>query len=85
VPRRRFQRGHLFKRGKSPVWVGVFREHQLQADGTIKRVQRKVVLGPVSELSERAAWKRLQPFLDRVNDEVEVPSQQRGLTDVATA
>jgi integrase len=31
------------------------------------RVQRCVVLGPVSSLSERAAWKLFQPFLDRVN------------------
>jgi integrase len=79
VPRRRFQCGRLFKRGKSPVWVGVFREDQLQPNGTIKRVQRKVVLAPVGELSERAAWKRLQPFLDRVNDEVKLPPKS-GIT-----
>ena len=39
----------------------------LQSDGTFKRVQRCVVLGPVSSLSEGAAWKLFQPFLDRVN------------------
>jgi len=67
VPRRRFQRGHLLKRGKKPVWVGIFREDRLTTDGTIKRVQRRVVLGPCSKLSERAAYATLQPYLDRVN------------------
>ena len=33
------------------------------------RVQRCVVLGPVSSLSERAAWKLFQPYLDRANAE----------------
>jgi hypothetical protein len=67
VPRRRFQRGRLFKRGKTPVWVGVFREDRLATDGTIKRVQRKVVLGPCSLVSQRAAYAALQPYLDAVN------------------
>ena len=67
VPRRRFQRGCLIKRGKKPVWVGIFREDRLQNDGTIKRIQRKVVLGPCSKVSERAAYAALQPYLDAVN------------------
>jgi integrase len=67
VPRRRFQRGHLLKRGKTPVWVGVFREDRLTTAGTIKRVQRKVVLGPCSKVSERAAYATFQPYLDKVN------------------
>src|SRR5262249_38178867 len=56
VPRRRFQRGCLIKRGMNPVWVGIFREDRLQRDGTIKRIQRKVVLGPCNKVSERAAY-----------------------------
>jgi integrase len=32
-----------------------------------------VVLGPVSSLSERAAWKRFQPYLDRVNAAAKLP------------
>jgi hypothetical protein len=67
VPRRRFQRGHLLKRGKTPVWVGIFREDRLTPAGTIKRVQRKVVLGPCSKVSERAAYATFQPYLDKVN------------------
>ena len=67
VPRRRFQRGTLIVRGKKPMRCGMYREDVLQSNGTFKRVQRCVVLGPVSSLSERAAWKLFQPHLDRVN------------------
>jgi len=65
--RRRFQKGTLIIRGKEPTRCGVYREDVLQPNGTFKRVQRCVVLGPVSSLSERAAWKLFQPYLDRVN------------------
>ena len=71
--RRRFQKGTLIVRGKTPVRCGVYREDVLQANGTFKRVQRCVVLGPVSSLSERAAWKRFQPYLDRVNAAAKLP------------
>src|SRR5215470_8707399 len=67
VPRRRFQRGCLIKRGKRPVWVGIFREDRLLTDGTTKRIQRKVVLGACSKVSERAAYASFQPYLDAVN------------------
>jgi hypothetical protein len=65
--RRRFQKGTLIIRGKKPTRCGVYREDVLQPNGTFKRVQRCVVLGPVSSLSERAAWKFFQPHLGRVN------------------
>jgi integrase len=71
--RRRFQKGTMIVRGKIPVRCGVYREDVLQSDGTFKRVQRCVVLGPASSLSERAAWKRFQPYLDRVNDAAKLP------------
>ncbi len=76
--RRRFQRGRILKRGLKPVWIGVFREDRVLSDGTVKRVQRSVALGPVSELSRRAAWKALQPYLDSVNTERVAP--RRGVT-----
>jgi len=47
--------------------VGIFREDRLQNDGTIKRIQRKVVLGPCTKVSERAAYAAFQPYLDAVN------------------
>src|SRR6266849_6900708 len=71
--RRRFQKGTLIIRGKKPTRCGVYREDVLQPNGTFKRVQRCVVLGPVSSLSERAAWKLFQPYLDRVNAAGKLP------------
>ena len=71
--RRRFQKGAMIVRGKIPVRCGIYREDVLQANGTFKRVQRCVVLGPVSSLSERATWKRFQPYLDAVNAAAKLP------------
>lgn len=65
VPRRRFQKGSIVV--KSERYYGVFREDVLQSDGTFARKLRWVSLGPVKEMSERAAWKALQPYLDAVN------------------
>jgi integrase len=73
VPRRRFQKGTLIVRGKKPVRCGVFREDVLRPNGTFERVQRTVTLGPVNSLSERAAWKLFQPYLDRVNAATKLP------------
>jgi hypothetical protein len=60
--RRRF----LIIRGKNPMRCGIYREDVLQTSGAFKRVQRCVVLGQVSGVSERAAWKLFQPHLDRL-------------------
>ena len=79
MPRRRFQKGTLIVRGKKPMRCGIFREDVLQSNGTFKRVQRRVVLGPVGSLSERAAWKVFQPYLDRVNATAKLPSKS-GIT-----
>jgi len=65
VPRRRFQRGCIVKRGDK--WVGLFREDVRQPDGTNKRVHRGVTIGEVSKMSQRGALAAFQPFLDRVN------------------
>jgi integrase len=54
-------------RGKTPMHYGIYREDVLESDGTFKRAQRWVPLGLVSEISIRAAWKKFQPNLDRVN------------------
>jgi integrase len=71
--RRRFQRGTLIVRGKKPMRCGSYREDVLQPNGTFKRVQRCVVLGPASSISERAARKLFQPHLDRVNAAGKLP------------
>jgi integrase len=74
VPRRRFQKGRLVIRGvRNPQRCGVYRDDVLQSDGTIRRIRRTVRLGPVSKLSERAAWAKLQPYLDRVNSTARAP------------
>ena len=73
VSRRRFQRGNIIIRGKTPRRYGMYREDVLQPNGTFKRVRRCVLLGPVSSMSERAAWKAFQPYLDRVNAAAKVP------------
>jgi integrase len=73
VPRRRFQKGNIIIRGKTPTRYGMFREDVLQTDVTFKRVRRCVVLGLVSSLSERAARKLFQPYLDRVNAAAMLP------------
>jgi integrase len=75
VPRRRFQKGNIIVRGKTPQRYGMYREDVLKSDGTVKRVRRCVLLGPVNTLSERAAWKVFQPYLDRVNDAAKMPSK----------
>jgi integrase len=57
----------------------MFREDVLQPDGTFKSVRRRVLLGPVSSLSERAARKLFQPYLDRVNAAAKAPPKS-GIT-----
>ena len=73
MPRRRFQKGNIIIRGKTPTRYGMYREDVLQSDRTYKRVRRCVVLGPVSSLSERSARKMFQPYLDRVNAVAKLP------------
>ena len=73
MPRRRFQKGNIIIRGKTPRRYGMFREDVLQSNGTFKRVRRCVLLGPVSSMSDRAAWKSFQPYLDRVNVTAKMP------------
>jgi hypothetical protein len=46
------------------------------------RVRRRVLLGSVSSLSERAAWKLLQPYLDRVNAAAKLPPKSGITLDV---
>src|SRR5258707_11928938 len=79
VSRRRFQRGNIIIRGKTPRRYGMYREDVQQSNGTFKRVRRCVLLGPVSSLSERAAWKSFQPYLDRVNTAAKMPPKS-GIT-----
>jgi hypothetical protein len=48
---RRWQQGSVYKTGKrSKMWYGMWREEFSDADGNVKRRQRNVKLGPVTEL-----------------------------------
>ena len=65
MARRRFQRGHLFLRGKrQKVWVAKWRDDVVLPDGSVKRVRRSEVLGSTMDyktrrLAERALEQRL--------------------------
>ena len=68
VARPRWQGGHLRQRGKKkPVWVGCYREDRIAEGGSRIRMQRSVVLGPVSELGKREAQRLLSERLAEIN------------------
>ena len=63
MPRRRFQAGRVYLRGKR--WVGTFREYEANPE-TGERVRRTITFDE-SVTSERAAKAALQPYLDDYN------------------
>jgi integrase len=69
MARRRYQTGRIFVRGKKqPVFVGRWRADVIQPDGSIQRVERSVILGPVSELrTKKNARRSFEPILAEVN------------------
>jgi integrase len=69
MARRRYQEGRVFLRGrKTPKWIGRWREDVIMPDGSIRRVERSMVLGKKHELAtERLARRRLETVLARVN------------------
>jgi integrase len=80
MPRRRYQRGRIISRGKKrKVWVGIFREDRVKADGIIHRARRSVVLGTVKHVTKLQAIEALRPYLDAVNL-VAIPKAKAGRT-----
>lgn len=63
MPRRRFQAGRVYLRGKR--WVGTFREYEANPE-TGERVRRTITFDE-SVTSERVAKAALQPYLDDYN------------------
>jgi len=56
----RYQDGYLFIRGKKrKMWVARWRENVIKPDGTVQRVLRSEVLGPVSEIAGRREARNL--------------------------
>jgi hypothetical protein len=66
MTRRCFQEGCVFKRGhRKKVWVGRWSEYVAEESGSVRRVLKSEVLGPVSELSKGDAKERLRERLRR--------------------
>lgn len=73
VPRRRFQKGRVFQRGKR--WCASFREYDANNE-TRKRVRRTITFDE-SVTSKREAEKQLQPYLDAYNAKAEAEAIKR--------
>lgn len=69
LARRRFQKGRVFLRGKkNPVWVGRWREDEIE-NGQVRRIERSEVLGSKSDFpTKRLALRELEKRLGVVND-----------------
>lgn len=68
MARPRYQDGSLFIRGKrTKMWVARWREDVIQDNGTLRRTQRTVVLGSMTELSRREARALLQKRVSEIN------------------
>jgi integrase len=81
--RRRFQRGSLFKRGKrEKVWVARWWEDIINADGTMGRMRRSIVIGTVVDFAtRRLAMNALTERLRSVNSGTQRPQNMRTLKD----
>lgn len=81
--RRRFQRGSLFKRGKrEKVWVARWWEDVINADGTMGRMRRSIVIGTVAEFTtRRLAMRALSDRLRSLNGGSQRPQTMRTLKD----
>ena len=84
MARRRYQFGCLFVRGKRrKVWIARWREDVIYPNGTLGRVMRSEVLGPVSELPKREAHKLLETRLRPINQGVQKASSSLTLWEFA--
>lgn len=55
--RRRYQQGHLFKRGTR--WVARFREMLIQPDGSTHTIQRSIVIATIRDVPTRGEARRI--------------------------
>ncbi len=83
MARRHFQQGSLFKRGKRrKVWVARWWEDIINADGTMGRMRRSMVIGTVAELvTRRLAMRALSERLRSLNSGSQRPQAMRTLKD----
>lgn len=85
MARRRYQKGRVFLRGKRcPVFVGRWREDMVQADGSIKRIERSAILGTLSEIkTKRLAQRQLDLRLNPINSPAYRPGRAMSLAELA--
>lgn len=75
MARRRYQRGQLLRSGDN--WLGRWREDVADANGVVRRVHKKEVLGTVEDFpTKRLAERELQRRLEPINN-VEYRPQRR--------
>lgn len=68
MARRRFQKGSLRKRGKkNPVWELQWWADVINPDGSLGRKRESMILGSVSALTRKQAWKLAQEHLRPLN------------------
>lgn len=69
LARRRYQKGHLYLRGKrEKVWVGRWTEDELQPDGSVVRRRKSEVLGTLRQFAtKRLAQRELDARVSVVN------------------
>ena len=77
--RRRFQKGNIIIRGKTPQRYGMYREDVLQIDGTFKRYGVVCCLARSVVYQNVQAAKLFQPYLDRANAAANT-SRKSGMT-----
>ena len=68
MARRRYQKGNIRRRGnRNPVWELQWWEDYLNPDGTIGRRRQSAILGNVSEMTRRQAFKAAEEMLRPLN------------------
>jgi hypothetical protein len=81
MARKRYQQGSVTLKGRN--WTGRFFEDVRQTDGSITRVQRRVILGTKTELPTRKlALRKLEPYLVKINSTEYRPRSTMILADL---
>lgn len=82
VSRRRFQKGSVYQNRANTLWLGAYSEYALDVHGVEKRLRRQVTLSPIRKpdgttVRKAEAKQLLQPYLNRVNDGIGLPTRER--------
>ena len=63
IPQSLHQKGHLYKRGLTPMWYGRYRRPVRSNNGTYELKSKNAKLGPVSQMTEEDAWCKLTTLI----------------------